>query len=59
MAIMENKIFKSGELTTLLEKRAEIAINAGADGVIASPQEIKLLRKNIFNTFLHRLTYFL
>ena len=43
---LDQNLIKSGKLTTLLEKRAEIAINAGADGVIASPQEIKLLRKN-------------
>ena len=43
---LDQNLIKSGKLTTLLEKRAEIAINAGADGVIASPQEISLLRKN-------------
>ena len=43
---LDQNLIKVGELPSLVEKRAEIAVRAGADGVISSPQEIKLLRKN-------------
>ena len=43
---LDQNLIKHGELPILVEKRAEIAVRAGADGVIASPQEIKLLRNN-------------
>ena len=43
---LDQNLIKHGELHVLIEKRAEIAIKAGADGIIASPQETKLLRNN-------------
>tara|TARA_X000001036_G_scaffold206625_1_gene194255 strand:+ start:2557 stop:3264 length:708 start_codon:yes stop_codon:yes gene_type:complete len=43
---LDQNLIKHGELNVLVEKRAEIAIKAGADGIIASPQETKLLRNN-------------
>ncbi len=43
---LDQNLIKYGKLPNLVEKRAEIAVRAGADGIIASPQEIKLLRKN-------------
>ena len=38
-------MIKSGAIEDLAVSRAEKAILAGADGVIASPKELKLLRK--------------
>ena len=43
---LDQNLIEYGELPILVEKRAEIAVRAGADGVISSPQEIKLLRNN-------------
>ena len=43
---LDQNLIKDGELSSLVEKRAEIAIKAGADGVIASPRETILLRSN-------------
>jgi orotidine-5'-phosphate decarboxylase len=43
---LDQSLIKAGELSNLVLERAEIAITAGADGVIASPQEISLLRQS-------------
>ena len=43
---LDQNLIEYGELPILVEKRAEIAVKAGADGVIASPQETNLLRNN-------------
>ncbi len=39
-------LIKNGDLTDIVEQRTALAFRAGADGVICSPQETKLVRKN-------------
>ena len=41
-------MIKSGAIENLAVSRAEKAILAGADGVIASPKELKLLKRTPF-----------
>lgn len=43
---LDQNLIKPGDIQSLSTKRAEKAILAGADGVIASPKEIQLIRKN-------------
>ena len=43
---LDQNMIKPGTIGDLAVSRAEKAILAGADGVIASPKELKLLRKN-------------
>ena len=43
---LDQNMIKSGAIEDLAVSRAEKAILAGADGVIASPKELKFLRKN-------------
>ena len=43
---LDQNMIKAGAIEDLAVSRAEKAILAGADGVIASPKELKLLRKN-------------
>ncbi len=43
---LDQNLIKPGEIQSLTDKRAEKAILAGADGVIASPKELQLIRKN-------------
>ena len=43
---LDQNLIKPGEIQSLSTIRAEKAILAGADGVIASPEELKLIRKN-------------
>tara|TARA_B100001057_G_scaffold61480_1_gene54872 strand:- start:289 stop:984 length:696 start_codon:yes stop_codon:yes gene_type:complete len=44
---LNQNMIKSGAIEDLAVSRAEKAILAGADGVIASPKEVILLRKNL------------
>ena len=39
-------LIKDGDLDYIVEQRTDLAFRFGADGVICSPEEIKLLRKN-------------
>jgi orotidine-5'-phosphate decarboxylase len=41
---LDDCLIQSGEIQTLVIERARLALLAGADGVIASPQEAKLIR---------------
>ena len=41
---LDKSLIKSGDVKDLVLERAEKAFDAGADGVIASPQEAKLIR---------------
>ena len=41
---LDRALYQKGELEDLVRKRAEIAFEAGADGVVSSPQEVKLIR---------------
>jgi len=41
---LDASCIKGGDLTDLVQERAGIALSNGADGVIASPQEAKLIR---------------
>ncbi len=43
-ADLDNALIKSGNITDLVQERAGRAFDAGADGVIASPQEAALIR---------------
>ena len=43
---LDQNMIKPGAMENLAVSRAEKAILAGADGIIASPKELKLLRKN-------------
>ena len=43
---LDQNLIKPGEIQSLITNRAEKAILAGADGVIASPRELQLIRKN-------------
>ena len=43
---LDQNLIIPGEIQTLVCSRAEKAILAGADGVIASPMELQLIRKN-------------
>ena len=43
---LDQNLIKPGEIQTLVSSRAEKAILAGADGVIASPKELPFIRKN-------------
>ena len=43
---LDQNLIMPGEIETLVCSRAEKAILAGADGVISSPKELTLLRKN-------------
>ena len=43
---LDQNLIKPGEIESLSTTRAEKAILAGADGVIASPMELQLIRKN-------------
>ena len=47
---LDQNMIKSGAIENLAVSRAEKAILAGADGVIASPKELKLLRQNTLCT---------
>jgi orotidine-5'-phosphate decarboxylase len=42
---LDNMLIQTGELADLVVERARLAFNAGADGVIASPQEAMLIRR--------------
>ena len=42
----DQNLIISGEIETLVCSRAEKAILAGADGIIASPKELSILREN-------------
>lgn len=42
---LDRALYQKGDLKDLVRKRAEIAFEAGADGVISSPQEATLIRK--------------
>ena len=44
---LDQNLIKPGEIQVLSTNRAEKAILAGADGVIASPRDLQLIRKNI------------
>ncbi|MCY3874929.1 MAG: orotidine-5'-phosphate decarboxylase [Rhodobacteraceae bacterium] len=44
---LDNCLIRSGSLEGLVVERARLAIEAGADGVIASPLEARLLRERI------------
>ncbi len=44
---LDNCLIRSGSLEGLVVERARMAIDAGADGVIASPLEARLLRERI------------
>jgi orotidine-5'-phosphate decarboxylase len=39
-------LIKDGDLDYIVEQRTDLAFRFGADGVICSPEEIKLVRKN-------------
>ena len=41
---LDESLIKSGRITDLVTERAKNAFKAGADGVIASPQEAALIR---------------
>lgn len=41
---LDNSCIKAGDVTDLVQERAGYALQAGADGVIASPQEAALIR---------------
>ncbi len=41
---LDQALYHKGELADLVRMRAEIAFEAGADGVISSPLEVKLIR---------------
>ena len=41
---LDDALIKSGDITDLVQERAGKALAAGADGVIASPQEAALIR---------------
>ncbi|UWR52669.1 orotidine-5'-phosphate decarboxylase [Phaeobacter inhibens] len=43
-ADLDEALIKSGEISDLVQERAGLALTAGADGVIASPQEAALIR---------------
>ena len=43
---LDQNLIIPGEIQTLVCSRAEKAILAGADGVIASPQELSIIREN-------------
>ena len=43
---LDQNLIIPGEIQTLVSSRAEKAILAGADGVIASPQELSIIREN-------------
>ena len=45
---LDQNMIKPGEIQNLATNRAERAILAGADGVIASPKELPFIRKNAF-----------
>ena len=45
---LDQNMIKPGAIESLAVSRAEKAILAGADGVIASPKELSLIRKNRF-----------
>ena len=45
-ADLDQNLIIPGEIQTLVCSRAEKAILAGADGVIASPQELSIIREN-------------
>lgn len=47
-ADLDEALIKSGEISDLVQERAGLALTAGADGVIASPQEAALIdRKSV------------
>ncbi len=41
---LDESLFKNGSLKSIVLERAQLALEAGADGVVASPHEAKLLR---------------
>lgn len=41
---LDGALYQNGDLDTLVSRRAEIAFEAGADGVISSPREVGLIR---------------
>ena len=43
-------LIKDGDLDYIVEQRSDLAFRFGADGVICSPEEIKLLRKTHLRT---------
>jgi len=45
-------LIKDGDLDYIVEQRTDLAFRFGADGVICSPEEIKLLRKNYKDKFI-------
>ena len=45
-------LIKDGDLNYIVEQRTDLAFRFGADGVICSPEEIKLLRKNYKDKFI-------
>ena len=45
-------LIKDGVLDYIVEQRTDLAFRFGADGVICSPEEIKLLRKNYKDKFI-------
>jgi len=45
-AVKDMNLIKDGDLDYIVEQRTDLAFRFGADGVICSPEEIKLLRKN-------------
>ena len=49
---LDLSLIKSGNIDELVTERACNAFFAGADGVICSPEEIKLLRKNYKDKFI-------
>ena len=50
-------LIKDGDLKHIVEQRADIAFRFGADGVICSPEEIKLLRKTHLRTDFSSVNY--
>ena len=41
---LDNALYKKGKMENLVRQRAKIAFKAGADGVVSSPREVKLIR---------------
>ncbi len=42
---LDMALYRNGDLQTLVTRRAELAFEAGADGVVSSPQEVSLIRQ--------------